>query len=101
MNTVRGIGGSFSSFHSEIGAITVAAFATIFTWGFIQGLKNNVLTPVIQAYIIPEKTRGLSYELRDGKHTLKLGKFLAELIQWLVFMALLFSIWSIGYWRRK
>jgi large-conductance mechanosensitive channel len=62
----------------------------------VQGIKASILTPLIQAYVIPSNTEErLKFSLRRGE-VLELGTFLAELIQWLIFMTLLFLIWKVN-----
>jgi len=71
---------------------TIGVFAAIFTWGMIQALKSTLLTPLLEAYVIPHNTAGWDVKLRGGR-VLRVSTFLAELIQWLVFMTALFAIW--------
>ena len=84
-------------FRAEYHKLTLAAFATIFTWGFVQGLKRTVLTPVIAAYLIPSQAedKALNVPLRKNQ-TLQLAEFLAELIQFAIFMLLIFAVWRIS-----
>ena len=104
MESVKTIGklskdfvGTVQQFRSEMKIVTIGAFATIFTWGFIQALKKTILTPVIQAYIIPASTDRMEFKLK-GKRRMLVGEFVAELIQWLIFMCLLFLIWGVVNW---
>ena len=85
-----------NEFRTTVYGVTLAAFATIFTWGFVQGLKRTLLTPVLTAYLGPSKDKkeSLQVQLRRNQRLL-VGEFLAELIQWLVFMTLLFIIWKV------
>ena len=96
----KGIVETVGSFRSEMKIVTVGAFATIFTWGFIQALKKTVLTPLIQAYVIPSSTDRMEFKLR-GKRVLNVGEFVAELIQWLIFMGILFLLWKVTRMRSK
>ena len=83
-------------FRTNVYGLTVAAFAAIFTWGFVQGLKRTLLTPVLTAYVIPVKKdeEALQVPLK-GNQRLLVGEFVAELIQWIVFMTVLFLIWRV------
>ena len=85
-----------SAFGSAYNKLTLAAFATIFTWGFVQALKGTVLTPLITAYLIPSKASDVALNVRLRKNqTLRLAEFLAEFIQFCVFMAIIFLIWKV------
>jgi large-conductance mechanosensitive channel len=99
LSSIKSAGVSFaadvSEFRQQVRGLTIAAFATIFTWGFVQALKRTVLTPVIEAYIIPSNTNESLVVKMRRKQTLRLGEFLAELLQWLIFMAMLFLIWKV------
>jgi large-conductance mechanosensitive channel len=100
MATIRRVTSGFftdvNEFGSTFNTLTLAAFATIFTWGFVQALKRTLLTPLISAYMIPSEAedRALNVPLRKNQ-TLLLSEFLAELIQFMVFMLLIFLIWRI------
>ena len=99
LSSIKSAGVSFaadvSEFRQHARGLTIAAFATIFTRGFVQALKRTILAPVIEAYIIPSNTNeSLVVKMRQ-KQTLRLGEFLAELLQWLIFMAMLFFIWKV------
>lgn len=75
---------------------TLGVFATIFTWGFIQALKENLITPVIRSYLIPAKDeRDMTIKLK-GDQVLDIGEFVAELIQWIVLMAIIYIIWNLS-----
>ena len=88
---------SVVTFSNEISVITVGVLVTIFTFGFIQGLKRTIFTPVIMAYMVPPQTNN-SKMIVSLKHNqfIYVGEFLAELIQWLVFMVTCYIIWYIS-----
>lgn len=93
----QGLIGDVGTFRNEYKIFTLGAIAAIFTWGFIQALKANVLTPVIRAYLIPahgERSRMMVH--LKGTQFMDLGEFVAEFIIWIVLLALLFVLWRVG-----
>jgi len=92
--------GGVGAFRSEMKLLTLGAFATIFTWGFVQALKKTVLTPVIQSYLIPSETDGMNVPLRGNRY-MDMGGFVAELIEWSIFMIVIFIIWQLGRYRNR
>lgn len=94
-NTVKTIYDDVVEFQSSgVSGLTLAAFATIFTWGLVQSLKKTVLTPLISS-VIPsaDAKQELKYPLKRNQ-TLFLGEFLAELIEWAILILILFIIWK-------
>jgi large-conductance mechanosensitive channel len=89
--------GDVGAFRNEYKIFTLGAIAAIFTWGFVQALKINVLNPIIRAYLIPahEERSRMMFHLR-GTQFVDLGEFVAELIVWVVLMSLLFVIWRMS-----
>ena len=84
-----------NDFGTTYNKLTLAAFATIFTWGFVQALKTTLLTPLISAYVIPSGANDAALNVRLRKNqTLRLAEFLAELIQFAIFMAIIFVVWK-------
>lgn len=90
---------SVVTFSNELSIITVGVIAAIFTFGFVQGLKRTILTPVIMAYMVPPQTNSskMIVSLRQNQF-LYVGEFVAELIQWLIFMLICYFVWL---WGRK
>jgi hypothetical protein len=88
---------SVVTFSNELSIITLGVIAAIFTLGFVQGIKRTVLTPVILAYMVPPQTNSskMIVSLRHNQF-LYVGEFVAELIQWLIFMFVLYLAWSWG-----
>ena len=88
---------TLSAFHDNFKVLSLSVFATIFTWAFINGIRTSILTPAILSLIDGEfddsNTSKLTVNLRKGKYKLKFGLFLTELIQWLIFMGIIFLIW--------
>ncbi len=87
---------SVLTFSNELSLITVGAIAAIFTLGFIQGAKRTVLTPFILAYFVPSESvvNKMTVSMKNGQY-LYLGEFLAEFIQWIVFMLFCYFAWLI------
>lgn len=86
---------SINEFQGVFGVTLFSLLATIFTWGLVQSFKRDVLSPVLMAYIIPNKYgKDVVVKLSSSK-TIELGLFVAEFMQWLVFMVLIFLGWRI------
>jgi hypothetical protein len=85
---------SVVTFSNELSIITISVVAAIFTFGFVQGLKRTIFTPVIMAYLVPPQTNSskMIKSLRNNQF-IYIGEFIAELIQWLVFMLVCYLIW--------
>lgn len=87
---------SVVTFSNELSIITIGVLVTIFTFGFIQGLKRTIFTPVIMAYMVPPQTNSSKMIVSlTNNQFIYVGEFLAELIQWLVFMVVCYIFWFI------
>lgn len=85
---------SVVTFSNELSIIAVGVIAIIFTFGFVQAIKRTLLTPFILAYVIPEEYAGTTIELKNNQN-LYFGEFLAESIQWIIFMIFCYVAWTI------
>ena len=87
---------SVVTFSNELSIITVGVIAAIFTVSFVQGLKRTIFTPVIMAYLVPPQTNSskMIVSLKNNQY-LYVGEFIAELIQWLVFMIICYIVWLV------
>ena len=87
---------SVVTFSNELSIITLGVVAAIFTLEFVRGLKRTIFTPVILAYMVPAQTSNskMIVPLKQNQF-LYVGEFIAELIQWLVFMAICYLIWLV------
>lgn len=84
-----------SNFNASNKVLSITVFAAIFTWSFVKSLEENVLRPVIMAYLIPKIASDIDVNLR-GSHQMRLSTFLSDTITYIVFMSLLIIIWLIG-----
>jgi len=93
---VVGLLNSVVTFSNELSVITFGVFTTVFTVFFLQGIKRTILTPVVMAYMVPEETTSskMIVPLKNEQY-LYVGEFLAELIQWVLFMTVIFIIWYV------
>jgi large-conductance mechanosensitive channel len=82
------------AFTNELSVLSLSLIATVFTVLFVQGIKRTILTPVIIAYMTPSTEKNMIKPLKNDQY-LYVGEFLAELIQWVIFMVVIFIIWWI------
>jgi|LauGreDrversion4_2_1035121.scaffolds.fasta_scaffold00128_22 large-conductance mechanosensitive channel len=88
------------TFQNELGILSLGVVAAIFTFGFVQGVKRTVLTPVIMAYMVPAQTSNAKMiSVLPHHQRVMWGEFIAELIQWLIFMFIFFVIWQFKKWH--
>jgi hypothetical protein len=88
------------TFQNELGILSLGVVAAIFTFGFVQGVKRTILTPVIMAYMVPKSaTEAKMVHLLPHHQRILLGEFVAELIQWVIFMFIFFIIWKVKKWQ--
>lgn len=66
------------------------AIAAVLTWMFIVSLKTNILTPLFQTWY-PTDWEGLAVTVRG--HEVRIGEFVAELLQYVFFMAIII-LWA-------
>lgn len=83
---------SVVTFSNELSIVTVGVVAAIFTFSFVQATKKTLLTPFIVAYISPGNPNKMVIDLKN-EQKLCLGEFIAELIQWIIFMAVCYFAW--------
>lgn len=78
--------------------ITLTVIGSVFTFGFISSLKNDIIDPLLY-FLLPEENFGfMDITLRDGESfpnpqpkrlDLKFGDFFREFVTWI------FSIWML------
>lgn len=87
-----GIEGSVSKFNSYFNVFSITLFVTVLTWGLIEATRKTVFAPLILSYLpsLNDKTQHLG----NGQ-VLHLGKFIADLIVWMVLVGIAVFCWLI------
>jgi len=82
--------GAIVHFFSSNKLIGPPAIAAVLTWLLIVSLKTNILTPLLLEFY-PESWQDLTVSLNG--HNIHFGRFLAELVQYVVLMGLII-LWA-------
>jgi large-conductance mechanosensitive channel len=91
--------GKVQSFFQKHPFINFTVLLSVFTVFFIQGIKRSILTPVIIAYMTPS----IKHKIVGLKHDqyLYIGEFVAEIVQYIIIVFLIFCIWAIKEYVSK
>lgn len=82
--------GAITKFFSSNKLIGPPAIAAVLTWLLIVSLKTNILTPLLLEFY-PDHWRDLALTLNG--HEIHFGRFIAELLQYIVLMGFII-LWS-------
>lgn len=80
-NNAEKLAGYVMQFRNKYSILTLGVLATIFTWGFVQGTKKYLLSPVIRKHIVRDQTDD------DPYYRVNMHAWVAELIEWIVLMS--------------
>lgn len=93
-----------NGFWKEMGLFSMAAVGAVFTFSFIRAVQENLLNPLMQAYVFNQvagELQGLTVPLRGG-YVLDGGRLLTELFAYLTVVGILFAIWiTVGRRRHQ
>jgi large-conductance mechanosensitive channel len=91
-------------FNKHANLFTVGVFAGIFTWFFINAMRNDILLPLILSYFPTAISRfriDVNSEAMPAYRYIDVGKFVSEVLVYIVVMLPLIAIWHTTHRKKQ
>jgi len=81
-------------FFKKMELFTIAIVASLISWKLLNSIYDNFYQPIVDSVIDDDNAQ--SYYIDTGKTTIPIGKFINDIIKWLIIFIILMIIYF--YW---